>query len=113
MAAALKSYAGSVSTTTTIYTVPTGRSAKVTVSFLRLSPNTEFSIGGVTVFEAHSSTYNLFVGGITSPLTSTSAHTQYQGQQPVYYLSAGQTVIASCSGSQTIDYNIGVVEEAV
>lgn len=113
MAAALKSYAGTVTSTTTIYTVPTGRSAKITLSYLFMSASTsaEFQIGGVTVFEPASS-YSVTVGGAgTQALT---AHLNYSGQQPVYYLAAGETVVASISGgSPTISYIIGVVEEAV
>lgn len=114
MAAALKAYTGTVTnTTTTVYTVPSNRIAKVTIAFLHFpnssSSTPRLSIAGLDIFDAPAgSAVSYTIGG---QVNSVASSTIYAGQQPSYFISAGQTVAITAPASYTIRYSIGVVEE--
>jgi hypothetical protein len=130
----------SVTGTTTIYTVPAGRVAKITIGALFLScfnsnsqPSLSFIVGGITVASVTSTSgqqsfatcrINAVIGTTTSNI-----HTPGAGQKAAvstlapnaqiidseFYLMAGDTVVFSFNGSSpntgSAQYSFSAVEE--
>lgn len=114
MAVAIKAFNGTASGSTTIYTVPGGRCAKIIFSFLKLSIGTgdpvDFTVGNYT-FTYQPGTGS---GGTAYYVPNTSTLLPNVATSPgyynfEYYLPPGETVSQGTNGSAT--YAFVAIEE--